>query len=391
MRKVALGLMIRGMRLSTWLLAVAVLLSACGGGNGTQAKTSPIPQTSPSATASSEATPSASPDVSPIATPVVSPPPPPVTGNFGVLVTRPTGPTYAVTLVGVDGKVVASTQASSPTQVGCPNASANVPLPISTTNSRVYFMDALGVVRFLSPTGTTGQATTVPAPGTRTRSMFAVSPNDQRIVVAVATFTSSGASTSLYVEDLNGGGNHAVIFNENDGYTLWPMGWHGTGELVLAKVPACSQGGGFGCCGPLELHVVNPATAVRRLTIGGSGCLISGPPTLGGASCETTSGTAKVYSWSGALLRTYPIPGVGMGPIYLSPNALHLALSTNANEATVEGAQTLAMDVCGWIDNTHIIAGGDAQSQPRIGSISTGVIVPVPALGDCAGRLPGGI
>jgi hypothetical protein len=386
--------MIRGMRLSTLLLTVAVLLSGCGGGNGSQAKASPTSQASSQETPSLDVSPSPTSDVSPSAPPTVSPPPtppPPVTGSFSVLVTRPTGATYAISLVGLDGKVAASTQASSPTLVGCPNAGANVPLPISTTNSRVYFMDAQGVVRFLSPAGATGQATKVPAPGTRTRSIFAVSPNDQRIAVAVATFSSSGASTSLYVEDLNGGSNHAVIFNENDSYTLWPMGWHGTNELVLAKVAACTQGGPFGCCGPLELHVVNPATAARRLTIGGSGCLISGPPTLGGASCETTSGTAKVYSWSGALLRTYAIPGVGMGPIYLSPNAQHLALSTNPNQATVEGAQTLGMDVCGWIDDTHIIAGGDAQSQPRIGNISTGVIVPVPALGDCAGRLPGGI
>jgi hypothetical protein len=219
--------------------------------------------------------------------------------------------------------------------------------------------------------------------------MFAVSPNDQRIAVAVATFTSSGASTSLYVEDLNGGSNHAVIFSENDSYTLWPMGWHGTSELVLAKVPACSQGGGFGCCGPLELHVVNPANAVRRLTIGGAGCVISGAPSAGGASCATNTGLDKVYSWTGALLRTYAIPVFRM---YLSPNGQYLALTANPGHTTVEGAaRTLNMDVCGWIDDTHIFAGGDAQSQPRIGNISTGVIVPVPALGDCAGRLPGGI
>ena len=221
--------------------------------------------------------------------------------------------------------------------------------------------------------------------------MFAVSPNDQRIAVAVATFSSTGASTSLYVEDLNGGGNHVVIFNENDSFTLWPMGWHGTNELVLAKVAACSLGGAFSCCGPLELHVVNPANGVRRLTLGGPGCVISGAPTAGGASCETNTGVDKVYSWTGALLRSYAIPGVGMGSIYLSPNGQHLALSTTPGQAIVEGARTLSMDVCGWIDDTHILAGGDTQSQPRIGDISTGAVVPVAALGDCAGRLPGGV
>jgi hypothetical protein len=80
-----------------------------------------------------------------------------------------------------------------------------------------------------------------------------------------------------------------------------------------------------------------------------------------------------------------------MGSIYLSPNGQHLALSTTPGQAIVEGARTLNMDVCGWIDDTHIVAGGDTQSQPRIGNISTGVVVPVAALGDCAGRLPGGV
>src|SRR4029077_2869017 len=239
--KVALSLMIRAMRLSTLLLTVAVLLSGCGGGNGSQAKTSPIPQASPSATASSEPSPSGSPDASPSASPVVSPPPPAVTGTFGVLVTRPTGPTYAISLIGVNGIVAASTQASSPPQVACPSVGANVPLPISTTNSRVYFMDAQGVVRFLSPAGAVGQATSVPAPGARTRSMFAVSPDDRRIAVVVATFNSGGASTILYVEDLNGGSNHVVLFTESGAYTIWPIGWHGTANLVVAKVAACLQ------------------------------------------------------------------------------------------------------------------------------------------------------
>jgi hypothetical protein len=388
MRKVALRLMIRGMRLSTLLLAVAVLLAGCGGGNGSQAKASPTSRASPQETPSLDVSPSPTSDASPSAPATASPPPPPVTGSFGVLVTRPAGATYAISLIGVDGRVAASTQATSPTQVACPNAGANVPLPISTTNSRVYFMDAQGVVRFLNPAGATGQATTVPAPGARTRSMFAVSPNDQRIAVAVATFSSSGASTSLYVEDLSGGTNHVVIFSENDSYTLWPMGWHGTSELVLAKVPACTQGGGLGCCGPVELHVVNPANAVRRLTLGGPSCVISGPPSAGGATCQTITGVDKVYSWTGALLRAYAVNAFG---IYLSPSGQYLALSTYPGHTTVEGARTLNMDVCGWIDDTHIIAGGDAQSQPRIGNISTGVIVPVPALGECAGRLPGGI
>ena len=374
-------------RLAALLLLAAA--TACGL-PGTVAGHSPSP--APSSQSSSPGSPGASASASPAASSApVSPSPAVVTAAYGVLVGQQTGATYTVSLIASNGKVVTSAQASTPAAVTCANAAAGVvPLPVSTSNTRLYFMDGQGVVRFLSPNGDTGRATAVPI-GAARRSMFAVSPDDGRIAVIVDDFNSTGAATRLYVEDLNGGGNHVDLFSESGAYTLWPVGWHGTNNLVLAKVPSCTQGGGFGCCGPQELHVVDPATAARRFTIGGTGCVISGPPTPSGASCETTTGTVRVYDWTAGLLRTYPIPGVGMGPIYLSPNGQHLALSTNPGETTVESAKTLTMTVCGWIDDTHIIAGGDTQEQPRVGDINSGAITPVAAQGDCGGRIPGGL
>ena len=360
-------------KLSTFALAAAMLLAACGG-------SASHPPSSPKASASA----------SPVASPSSAASPVPVTGAFGVLVTPITGDTYTVSLIGVDGKVVGSAQPSSPTAVTCGDAAAAVlPPPVSASNSRLYYMDAQGVVRFLTPQGDTGRATTVPASGQR-RSMFAVSPDDQRIAVVVNDYTAAGASTKLYVEDLVGGANHLDIFSESGAYTLWPIGWHG-GSLVVAKVAACTQGGGFGCCGPLELHVVDPATATRRFTIGGPDCIIASWPVPAGAVCETSAGTARVLDWTAVLKRTFPIPGVGQGPIYLSPNGEHLALSTNANTTTVEGGGPMTMDVCGWIDDTHIFSGGDAQHQPRVGNITTKAVVPVAARGNCGGRIPGGL
>jgi hypothetical protein len=227
----------------------------------------------------------------------------------------------------------------------------------------------------------------VPAGGQR-RSMFTVSPDDQRIAVVENDYTASGASTKLYVEDLNGGGNHLDIFSETGAYTLWPMGWHAS-SLVVAKVAACTQGGGFGCCGPLELHVVDPATAIRTATIGGPTCLIGGPSTPFGAVCESATTGVRVLNWSATLVRTVATPGTG--PVYLSPDGQHLAYSTDAVTTTIEGGSSIKMDVCGWIDNTHIFSGGDAQHQPRIGNITTTAVIPVAAQGVCAGRLPGGL
>ena len=308
-----------------------------------------------------------------------------------MLVTPTTTDTYTVSLVGIDGKVASSATPSSPTGVTCSDGSAALlPLPVSTSDTRAYFLDAQGNVNFLTPNGETGHATRVPTGG-QTRSMFAVSPDDQRIAVVEETLTSSGATTVLYVEDLNGGTNHVKLFSETGAYTLWPIGWHGTNNLVVAKAATCGRSGVPFCCGPLELHVVDPATGVRRFTIGGPSCVIVGPPSPAGATCENANVFSQltVLSWTAATLQSLPV----QGPLaaYLSPDGTAVAV-VDASSTTFTGVkQTLDLLACGWIDATHVLAGGDTQQQARVGDVATGNIIPVPAQGTCGGRIPGGL
>jgi len=313
-----------------------------------------------------------------------------VVGGYAVLATTGTIDSYTVSLVGIDGSVAASATASNPTQLTCGDAAnALLPVPVSTSDTRVYFLDAQGNVRFLTPNGETGIATRVPAGG-QTRSMFAVSPDDHRIAVVKDTYSSTGATTVLYVEDLNGGGHHTQIFSEAGALTLWPIGWRGITNLVVAQVPACSQGSGAGCCGPQEYHVVDPATGARRFTVGGTKCIPVGSPSPAGALCEDPSATkVNQVDWTGAAKQSLTIQGPT--PAYLSPDGSLIALVID-NQTELAGAkQTLDMVACGWIDGTHVIAGGDTQSQPRVGDVTTGNIVPVAAQGVCAGRIPGGL
>jgi hypothetical protein len=360
------------MRPAPLLLVLATIASACGGAGSGSAP-------SPSVTATPSVAPQAS--GSPGASPL------PSEGAYGVLVSPLTAATYTVSLVGPDGKVASSAQASSPAAVTCGTAEAAVvPPPVSTSNSRVYFMDAQGVVRFLTPHGDSGRATTVSV-GSGRRSMFSVSPDDQRIAVVVADFTSSGAATSLYVEDLSGGAHHKIIFTETGTSSLWPTGWHGT-SLVVAKVPPCTQGGGPFCCGPQEFHVIDPATASRKFTLGGPDCLVAGPPSPAGAVCENDA-QANVLDWTGTATRSFAIQG--QTPAYLSPNGNQAAMASNSN-TVVEGSHTTftGLQACGWIDSTRLL-GADAQGQPQVGDWATGTTVNVSAQGTCAGRIPGGL
>ena len=368
------------------LLVAGAALAGCslsGASNNVASHTpSPLaasPILSPSSSPTTHATPSQGPQ--------------PVSGAYGVLYGTQSAATYTVSLVGVDGKVVASADASTPVAVSCANAAAAlVSPPVSTSNSRAYFMDAQGVIRFLGPGGDTGRVTSVPVGTASRRAMFAVSPDDQRIAVIVDDFSSSGATTHLYVEDLNGGGNHLDLFSQSGAFTLWPVGWHGTNNLVLAKVPSCTQGGGPFCCGPIELHVVDPATANRRFTLGSSSCVVAGSPSLAGVVCESGANytQATVLNWTAGTLRTLAINGPTFA--YLSPGGGMVALVDNNGTSFTIGAASIAgMFACTWIDDAHVLSGGDAQHQPRVAQVTSGGMVPVAAQGDCAGRLPGGL
>ncbi len=314
-------------------------------------------------------------------------------GSFGVLVSSLSSSTYTVSLVGIDGRVIASGIANTPGTVTCADAAAGVvPPPVSTSNTRVYFMDSLGVVRYLSPNGDTGQTVTLPI-GPARRSLFAVSPDDTRMAVVVIDFTAGGATTKLYMYQLQPGGAQLLLFSQSGSYILWPSGWHGTTNLVLAKVPSCTQGGGPLCCGPQEFHIVDPNTAVRRFTVGGASCVITGPPSPAGAVCEDTTAYAQasVLDWTGATVHSYPVSGPT--PVYLSPDGTLLAVPSNGAPTTslLPTGAAVNLNACGWIDNTHLLSGGDAQHQPSVGDITSGQVVPVAALGDCAGRIPGGL
>ncbi len=368
------------------LVALAALAASCGGSPPSQANNVGSTTPTPAASASSSHSPSAPTSAG------TSPSPPAVTTPYGVLVGSQAASTYTVSVVAVDGKVVASTQSTTPPQVSCANAAAAVvPLPVSTSNSGVYYEEAQGGVTYLSPDGSKRQAASVPAGTGSRRSMFAVSPDDSRIAVVVADFNSSGASTRLYVEDL-GGTNHVDLFSETGAYSLWPIGWHGSNNLVVAKVPACTQGGGPFCCGPLELHVVDPATANRRFTLGGPSCVIAGTPSPAGVLCENnpsfTQGTW--LNWTAGTVRNLALNGAAFA--YVSPGGQFVAFVDNNGTSFTIGAPTIAgMFACEWIDDNHVLSGGDAQHQPRVANATTSAVVPVAAPGDCGGRLPGGL
>jgi hypothetical protein len=266
-----------------------------------------------------------------------------------------------------------------------------------------------------------GSATTV--------SFFSVSPDDQRIAVLVEDFSAATTiSLQLYVEDMNGGGHHVVIYAASTprgpfATTLWPMGWH-QGKLVLAQIKGCTND--TESFSPSEWHVADASTGNRLATItaveSGATCNLSYWPSPAGVACvEGGASQAGVFDWTGKLTATVPGPNQNSYPIArsgLSPSGQGIFLATPAicngvgdypplpsgakavcpamwtfvnTSFRPPGVGYLITDAttgaCLWIDETHLLA---ADSVITVNATSA-VRKALPVSGVCAGRYPGGL
>ncbi len=312
-------------------------------------------------------------------------------------------------MIAPNGKIAAHATLAAPSVHTCGSSTAAVlQPPVSASADKVYFRDGNTRIRWLTPDGKTGDATTVPGSATKV-SFFSVSPDDQRIAVLVEDLApATTISLTLYVEDLIGHTHHAVIFTNSvpklkNGTTLWPMGWH-NGLLVLAVWAPCT----FEPAGlqPMEWHVSSAATGNRVATIGKSQCVPSYWPSPAGVAC-VGSGTqqAVLYDWTGkitALAPTQPedtqsglspsgrsifyATGQGIGA---PPPATRIVNLGPGPTAAVAGHAA-----CLWIDEDHLLAPdaviGFASTSPGTGSVTASVTA-LPVRGLCAGRFPGGL
>jgi len=268
--------------------------------------------------------------------------------------------------------------------------------PVSATNDKVFFRDGDTRIRFLTPSGQTGDVTTVPG-GQNSVSFFSVSPDDQRIAVLVEDL--SGSTTiglQLYVEDLIGAGHHSVIYTTSvpmgkGGTTLWPLGWH-DGSLALAAVTPCTY---EFVPNATAWHVVDATTALRQATVGTTTCLPGWWPSPGGLACvDYTTSQVSVYDWLGHLKST--LTGYTGSPA-LSPTGQLVSLAEGGGLG-IQPPVTIALPAgggipqiiqgtmaCLWIDDSAMLAPGAVIEYPS-GDIVTEMSGTV-----CAGRFPGGL
>ena len=351
-------------------LALVVAVMACGGS---------APSGNPSS--GSRTSPTASPNLERE-----------LAGSYGLLVVG-----NRLEVISPEGAVAAFAPMAKPSlvQQACGQGAAAWLRPaVSASDHHIYFRDGDTNLRILVPPSSAMDVTTVPG-GPHVISGFSVSPDDQRIAVAVEDLSQAPAiSLRLYVEDLQGGGHHADIYASSSATgnpdMLWPMGWH-QNNLVLAVWKACSF---ESLPYPAAWHVADANTADRRATIGDPNCTPGAWPSPAGVGCWAfPQSELRYYDWSGSLRSARHADAAAT---VLSPTGA-LALWANASpmnpnpESTLlraDGAGVVMVpgaDACLWIDDGHVLATDEVISYP------SGTLARLPERGECAGRFPGGL
>jgi hypothetical protein len=341
---------------------------------------------------------------------------------------------YTISLVGADGRTVANSTAAYGDQkpvpfpgsaaAGSPSGMAPAPqfiayqehpsfpnagvccdaeLPtISISNTRVYFPDGPTAVRYLGRDGSSGLATSLRNPTAKTRAVFSVSPDDQRIAIAVFDWSNPGPLIStVTVQDLQGGGHSVEVELEAKPPLYgWPVGWH-AGNLVLARMPAF--GGAPNPNAANAYQLINPVTLEALAYLGGMTCPVVGPLSHAGTACVAARCHCIVAAdWSSQQNPTYTYADQNeLNWAALSPSGHAVIFSESYGptaglgiwrDGSVTFKQKYSSGRSQWLDETHaLIACEGSTSCYTIEDLTGGTSLRVMLPGSIVGVLPGGL
>lgn len=219
---------------------------------------------------------------------------------------------------------------------------------VSTSKTKIYVLDGDRNVRIVSPDGSTAIVTSVPGT-TADRAAFAVSPDDN--LIAVATINFALPLTSLYVENLRGGGHVDILHAIPSVY--WPIGWR-NGKILLAH---SGDGGVLNPYGASAYALVDPTAGAKPVRLGTGDCVPSGTLTAAGTACIVHPGTpcleglvanaVSPYYYNSCLRR---IAWNGAETTFLVPNNSYTSTFTVNYAALSPDGQQITTDQLGKLE-----------------------------------------
>jgi hypothetical protein len=268
-----------------------------------------------------------------------------------------------------------------------------LPPPVSASDDKVYYRDGDTQIRFIAPDGTSGAVTTVPGGATRV-SFFSVSPDDRRIAVLSEDFAPAATiEVSLYVEDLGGGHRtnlfSATIHKSGGDTTMWPVGWH-QGRLVVAMVLACSASPVYH---PSAWRVLDASSGAEIAHIDTSTCNSRLTPSPAGVVCfDAVRVESRGYDWTGTMTAhaAQSFQSIKESP-QLSPSGQAYFIDRDGDWwaqtwGGESGTGTMqGRPACQWINDSAIMTADSVVAYP------SGAVTSLGLVGECAGRLPGGL
>lgn len=338
-------------------------------------------------------------------TPTLNTSPSASTGGVAVVVdpTSSTSGMHSIYLIGLNGRVLATAKAANPSPItSWPLASPILNLwstYATASDTRAYYRDGDASVRYLDRTGATGAVATVPGDA-KTRSFFAVSPDDSQIAVSVLDYSTPPiVHIQFYVQNLSGAGTRSPIPVAANVF-FWPVGWHAGDVVVQVGQPIPQTTYGAYPDAAAELRVIDPKTGSTVAKVGGPGC---GPmPSLAtpvGVVCaDSSAGAFNVLGWDGKALGFSGPLGTGGASLstdgrWVATSGTYVLLDSSPGAGsrhvvtTAEGYPGEA----GWIDSTHFVYRLANTSQEVMYDITSGYRAPLSVDGILVARIPGGL
>lgn len=211
----------------------------------------------------------------------------------------------AISLVGVDGRVRATTGFTPipAASLGCMGAMP--PTPAHVAAGKVFFADGSGAVRSLAPDGTVTPVTNFPITSAQQMLSFAVSPDGTKVVAGifaapVNAFTCNGATPSgIYTFDAyraNAGASPELVYHQSwsqrPSAVMAFTGWDSIGLIGTYPTVWASQGGGPGSTLGAKARI-DPTTLKATPLTDTSSCLVWDSNASGAFVCTGDAATGS--------------------------------------------------------------------------------------------------